>query len=160
MGTDGPTDQRTNAVSYRGATSRLKTLDDDCPECRTAAHTPQHLFSCPVAPTPLEVLDLWERPCEAATSLSSLPCFSHLPLYDPCTPSPARATSSGGTGLQACCYVAPGPCPSGVSDVKIGFADNKQQQQRRRRRRCWVGSVVSCSANNSYSHRVGKFDSR
>jgi hypothetical protein len=78
-----------------------KSLDEDCPEWHMSAHTPQHLFSCLAAPSPPGVLDLWERPCEAATSLSSLPCFSHLPPLVPRPlPNPLPEPSPpGGRGL-------------------------------------------------------------
>ena len=57
-----------------------------CPQCGVDEHSPAHLFSCPSHPTRLSPTDLWLRPVETASFLTSLPSFSHLP---PLPPSPA-----------------------------------------------------------------------
>jgi hypothetical protein len=45
-------------------------VSDLCPDCKSHAHTTQHLFVCrPVATT---AIDLWERPGVAAASLAHL----------------------------------------------------------------------------------------
>ena len=59
-----------------------------CPECADPCQSVPHLFDCSSYPTPLAVLDLWERPTEVAAFLSSLPSFSFLPPLDPPPPEP------------------------------------------------------------------------
>ena len=57
-----------------------------CPQCGVDEHSPAHFFSCPTHPIRLTPTDLWLRPVESASFLTSLPSFSHLP---PLPPSPA-----------------------------------------------------------------------
>jgi hypothetical protein len=64
------------------------SLDYICPACRGAPHTTQHLFSCPSAPTDLNVRDLWKHPRESNTFISSLPAFINLPPTPPLPPPP------------------------------------------------------------------------
>ena len=45
------------------------TISNTCPECQATPHDTNHLFNCPANPTPLEALDLWTRPTEAAIFL-------------------------------------------------------------------------------------------
>ena len=59
-----------------------------CPGCSAEDHTVLHLFSCAAHPTDLCPTDLWERPREVATFLSSLPTFAHLPALPPPPPEP------------------------------------------------------------------------
>ena len=59
-----------------------------CLECSEVDHTALHLFSCLARPTDQRPTDLWERPREAATFLSSLPSFAHLPALPPPPPEP------------------------------------------------------------------------
>ena len=54
-----------------------------CPECEVAEHTVQHLLSCPANPTRLCPDDLWWRPREVASFISSLSSFTHLPALPP-----------------------------------------------------------------------------
>ena len=50
-----------------------KTLDDSCPVCGVIPHDVAHVFSCTSHPTALVPTDLWRRPKEVASLLSSLP---------------------------------------------------------------------------------------
>ena len=59
-----------------------------CPECDSAEHSVQHLFTCAAHPTDLCPADLWERPREVAGFISSLPSFAHLPNLPPPPPEP------------------------------------------------------------------------
>ena len=65
-----------------------------CPECsgdentEQFDHTVRHLFSCQTHPTDLRPVDLWDRPCEVANFISTLPSFSHLPPLPPPPPEP------------------------------------------------------------------------
>ena len=59
-----------------------------CPECGVAEHTVRHIFECPAHPSDLRPADLWERPCEAAGFIASLPAFAHLPPLPPPPPEP------------------------------------------------------------------------
>ena len=52
-----------------------------CPDCGSAPHTTEHLFSCPESPTDLVPADLWTAPLQAAQFISSLPAFSDLPPF-------------------------------------------------------------------------------
>ena len=61
-----------------------------CPQCGVHEHTSVHLFNCPHHPTNLCPIDLWLRPQESASFLSSLPPFSHLPPLAPPPPPPPR----------------------------------------------------------------------
>ena len=65
-----------------------KAADDTCPSCQSSSQTVSHVFSCPATPTRLVPYDLWARPREAVTFLSSLPSFSYLPPLDPPPPRP------------------------------------------------------------------------
>jgi hypothetical protein len=56
------------------------TNDETCQLCHTAQHSSRHLFSCPVFPTSLSVIDLWLKLVDVAKFVSTLPCFNHLPL--------------------------------------------------------------------------------
>ena len=63
-----------------------------CPECGSAPHTTEHLFSCPESPTDLAPADLWTAPLQAAQFISSIPAFSDLPPLPviPGGPFPSR----------------------------------------------------------------------
>ena len=67
--------------SYQAAVGRSTT--DRCPSCGTAAHTTNHLFSCPSHPTDLTPLHLWSSPTDVADFVAGLPCFSLPPLERP-----------------------------------------------------------------------------
>ena len=62
-----------------------RSLDDLCFECRAEPHSTTHLFA---AATNLIVSDLWVRPREVITFLSTLTSFSRLPPLDPPLPLP------------------------------------------------------------------------
>ena len=67
------------------------SITDLCPDCDAAAHDTGHLFACPANPTALTVRDLWERPCDAASFLSSTSPFLDLsPPPPPPPPSPGH----------------------------------------------------------------------
>ena len=57
--------------------------DDLCPSCSISPQTTSHLFSCPAHPTSLSVEDLWTRPVQASSFISSLPFFNLPPLARP-----------------------------------------------------------------------------
>ena len=57
-----------------------------CPDCGSAPHTTEHLFSCPESPTDLAPADLWTAPLQAAQFISSIPAFSDLPPPFPVVP--------------------------------------------------------------------------
>ena len=60
-----------------------------CPQCKAGDHTSVHLFECTSHPTNLQPIDLWRRPSDTATFISSLPSFSHLlPPIPPLPPPP------------------------------------------------------------------------
>jgi hypothetical protein len=71
--------------------------DDSCPGCHAFPHTTAHLFSCSSSPTALRPIDLWNRPLVAASFLSSLPSFAHLPPLVPPRPPP-EPPPPGGAG--------------------------------------------------------------
>ena len=60
-----------------------KINHDLCPECLIGHASTSHLFDCPAHPTQLNPADLWMRPWEVATFLTTLPAFSHLPAVGP-----------------------------------------------------------------------------
>ena len=61
---------------------------DLCPDCQADSHTSDHLFACPSNPTALSTTDLWEKPWDVASFLSSLRAFDSIP--DPGPPPPPR----------------------------------------------------------------------
>ena len=68
-----------------------RSASPTCPECGVDEHSPAHLFSCTSHPTNLNPMDLWLRPVETASFLSSLPSFSHPPHPPPpLPPNPTR----------------------------------------------------------------------
>ena len=75
----------TSLNSYRERIGRAQ--DPLCDHCRGGPQTTNHLFSCPVFPTSLEVGDLWYRPGSVARFLSTLPFFS-FPRLPPPPPEP------------------------------------------------------------------------
>ena len=64
-----------------------------CPCCRSEEHTTQHIFECPAYQTPLNPVDLWTHPVEAAEFLRGLP-FMDLPesRRPPPEPPPRQET--------------------------------------------------------------------
>ena len=70
---------------YRERIGRAQ--DPRCPHCRGGAQTTNHIFSCPVFPTSLEVVDLWHRPGSVSRFISTLPFFD-LPHLPPPPPEP------------------------------------------------------------------------
>jgi hypothetical protein len=57
----------------------IKQTNDDIGPCRkNASHTTAHLFSCASHPTTLTFLDLWRKPVEVPTLISTQPSFNHL----------------------------------------------------------------------------------
>ena len=70
-----------------------------CPCCRWADRTTQHFFRCPEHPTSLTPLDLWRRPGEAATFLSTWPCLDRLYRERP-PPEPPPPTSEEEDGYE------------------------------------------------------------
>ena len=64
-----------------------------CPCCRQEEHTVQHIFECPVHPTPLQPEDLWSRPVTAAEFLRTLPFFE-LPEEPEPPPEPPPSNLS------------------------------------------------------------------
>ena len=59
-------------------------IDNNCPECNSEPHTPEHLFACPSRPTTLYRVDLWSNPLHAAAFLSSVffsSSFCRLPFF-------------------------------------------------------------------------------
>ena len=52
-----------------------------CPDCGSAPHTTEQLFSCPRSPTDLAPADLWTTPLQAALFISSIPSFADLPPF-------------------------------------------------------------------------------
>ena len=72
-----------------------------CPDCQQSDHTVSHVFSCPSAPTQLTPVDLWKRPQQVVSFLSSTPAFAFLqPPSDPPAPTgpgpPARPQGASG----------------------------------------------------------------
>ena len=65
-----------------------RSITASCPLCLDAEHTVAHLFNCPVQPTELTTLDLWNNPVEVANFISSLPFFSYLPSLRRPPPGP------------------------------------------------------------------------
>ena len=65
-----------------------RSITASCPLCLDAEHTVAHLFDCPVQPTELTTLDLWNNPVEVANFISSLPFFSYLPSLRRPPPEP------------------------------------------------------------------------
>ena len=82
-------------VSLRSYQARIGTAGDPtCPECNQHDHTVLHLFACPAHPTTLAAGDLWTKPGEVASFLSSLPSFGHVqppPTRPPPEPPPPGA---------------------------------------------------------------------
>ena len=64
-----------------------------CPCCRQEEHTVQHIFECPVHPTPLQPEDLWSHRVTAAEFLRTLPFFE-LPEEPEPPPEPPPSNSS------------------------------------------------------------------
>ena len=71
-----------------------------CPDCGSAPHTTEYLFSCPESPTDLAPADLWTAPLQAAQFISSIPAFSDLPPFPvipggpfPPPPPPSRTST-------------------------------------------------------------------
>ena len=61
-----------------------------CPRCSLDEQSPSHLFSCPRDRTYLNPVDLWLRPRESASFLTSHPSFSNLPPLPPSPRPPPR----------------------------------------------------------------------
>ena len=103
-------------VSLRSYQARIGTAGDPtCPECNQHDHTVLHLFACPAHPTTLAAGDLWTKPGEVASFLSSLPSFGHVqppPTRPPPEPPPPGAPPHSATS----------PCP-------IGRLTGKEQQR-------------------------------
>jgi hypothetical protein len=79
-------DYCSSLVSYQFSINAVN--ENECPDCHNAPHSTLHLFSCPVNPTTLTVLNLWYHPVQAAVFLSGLPSFDHLPPLDLPLPPP------------------------------------------------------------------------
>ena len=56
-------------LSYKHHINPTDYPSDECPLCREAVHTTQHLFKCKEIPTDLQPEDLWKNPCETSALL-------------------------------------------------------------------------------------------
>ena len=68
---------------------RIGTFPNDlCPDCQGAAHSVDHIFTCPSSPTTLSLRDLWKQPRESIDFLRTLSSFDDLPINPPLPPPP------------------------------------------------------------------------
>ena len=70
-----------NLANYQHRVGR--SASPTCPLCGNGDQTVSHLFNCPASRTDLIVKDLWLRPKQVATFISSHPSFALPPLVAP-----------------------------------------------------------------------------